>query len=72
MGVWNAGAWSVIPEHFGCGFSAVLVGSGDHRQFCAAMHAGGGMLKVSNIDLQKLTGGKRVDFASALAIRYAL
>jgi hypothetical protein len=36
------------------------------------MREGGGRLKVSNLDLQRLSGGGRVDFASALAARYSL
>jgi len=49
-----------------------LLGMGDYHHFCAAMRGGGGGLKLSNLDLQRLSGGRQVDFASALAARYSL
>lgn len=45
---------------------------GDYHHFCAAMRGGGGLLKVSGLDLQKLSGGRKVDFAAALASRYGV
>ena len=47
-----------------------LLGMGDYHHFCSAMRAGGGTLKVSGLDLKKLSGGRHADFAAALAARY--
>ena len=47
-----------------------LLGMGDYHHFCSSMRAGGGTLKVSGLDLKKLSGGRQADFAAALAARY--
>ena len=49
-----------------------LLGMGDYHHFCSSMRAGGGMLKVSGLDLRKLSGGRQADFAAALAARYGM
>lgn len=49
-----------------------LLGMGDYDHFCKCMKAGGHNLKVSGLDLRKVSGGKQLDFAHALRSRFGV
>ena len=77
LGAGPNGLYAVLAEVAGGdaradAFLERLLGMGDYHHFCAAMRAGGSLLKVSNVDLKNLSGGRKVDFAASLVSRYGL